>query len=360
MLYVSIRRFTVVCPFVFALVACDDDALPVADDGGELEFRTCPPSCTGGDWGNTSYAGEWSLANINTAFGVPATNWLDGDESSATLLGAQGMFQGVYSNASLVDVTADGELRLHFQVCSGTGCTLVPQGGTQVVGAKLHFLMGDCGTSDEYWVQVESYEATTINGKPGHAYVLTTNAPNASQPFPNEPLALCYGTSPSPYSPRSVFLPGVHLDPTSLTIDAATDGAIIACETGAAGKIVLGYGYHPTDLATPNRYTGALKMTTGDICGLGHSYTSPGRLISINDSLGINTWSSTLTVREGDYDHTGMICRGQAFRGPEGVQLADMVLQAPCLQEMPLCDSTLTQPGPSTSTFGVKVEGGVM
>jgi len=360
MLYSFIRRFIVACPFVFALVACDDDALSETDDSGEIRFRTCPPACTGGDWGNTSYAGEWSLANINTGFGVPATNWLDGDESSATLISAQAMFQGVYRNAGLVDVTADGELRLHFQVCFGSFCTLIPQGGAQVVGAQLNFVLGDGTTSDEYWVRVHSYEATTIHNKPGHAYVLTTNAPNFTPPFPDESRPLCYPTGPSGYSPRSVFLPGMQLDPNVLTIGGATNGAIIACETGADGKMVLGFGYHQTDLATSNRYTGALKMTTGDICGTGYAFTSPGRLISIKDSMGINSWSNTLTVREGDYDHTGMICRGQAFRGVDGVQLSTMLLQAPCLQEMPFCGSTLTPPGPKTATFGVKVEGGVM
>ncbi|MDC0721144.1 ADYC domain-containing protein [Nannocystis bainbridge] len=356
-----IRRFTIACPFLFTLAACDEDALAIGDDGDEIEFRTCPPACTGGDWGNTSYAGEWSLANINTGFGVPAANSLDGDASTATLTSAQGWFQNGYHTAGLVDVTADGELRLHYQVCFGNGCVLFPQTGAQVVGSKLYFQLGDGMETDTYWVRVHAYETRTIHNKTAHVYTLTTNAPNGTPQLPDESRPLCYANSAGENSARSVFLPGVQLDAELLTIDAATNGAIIACETGADGKIVLGFGYHPTDLATSNRYTGALKMTTGDICGTGHAYTSPGRLINIQDSLGINSWSSgSLTVREGDYDHTGMICRGTAFRGQDGVQLNQMLLQAPCLQEMPFCGSTLTSPGVKTATFGVKVEGGIM
>jgi hypothetical protein len=52
-----------------------------------------------------------------------------------------------------------------------------------------------------------------------------------------------------------------------------------------------------------------------------------------------------------------MVCRGQYFRGPNGVPLGQMLLPAPCLQEMPFCDATLTPPGVKSATFGVKVEG---
>src|SRR5690606_36302724 len=101
----------------------------------------------------------------------------------------------------------------------------------------------------------------------------------------------------------------------------------------------------------------ALKMTTGDICGTGYAYTTPGRWITIEDSLGVNDWTDPTLPREGDYDHTGMICRGQNFRGSSSVSLGSMLLQAPCLQEMPFCQGDeLSATTPDSAVFSVRVE----
>src|SRR5690606_33938613 len=128
------------------------------------------------------------------------------------------------------------------------------------------------------------------NGKQWHYYRLTTNAPNQTEVVGDNERYLCYN-NPYEATPYAVLLPGVQLDAEQLAFSEVSGGAVIACFTGADGKMVAGYGYHQTTLATAKRYTAALKMTTGDICGTGYAYTTPGRWITIEDSLGVNDWT---------------------------------------------------------------------
>lgn len=362
MTQLPLRLLFALCAASTLAVACDDaavagDEVAAADDaafgeGDDVDFRTCPvPPCPGGTDGNTSYAGEWALANFNTVPGVHATNWdQDGDTHTVALINAVIAHAGKLRSAT-VGVTSDGELRAVYKCDVVQECDYMLLTGAQVVGLRMNFGFYVANVLQaQYYVRIQDYASDVIHGKTRHIYTPFSNAPKGTE---IRDYALCNSNAEG-NSEKAVFIPGMELHPNQLEIAGRTNGAIIACETGADGKLVLKYDYHQSDFGIARRWTAGLKMTTGDICGTGESFTTPGRLIDIEDSLGLRDWSS-FTAREGDYDHTGMVCRGDYFRGPLGQDL-DLV-GADCLDSIPFCGSTLTTPAAGAVTFGVKVQG---
>lgn len=313
-------RFIFPVTLLLAASSCTDE--PFEDE--ETEFRGCPSTCGGGNFGNTNFVGVHSLANVSRIYGAVSSNSYTPDPlfpwfvqpSYNRILSTTCKLQGLVTTMGPWDADADGQLRFQYPGADPLNPTYLA--GTDVLGCVFHMQfdhVDDFAFPDN--VDVEIVQVTPVTRKdngPGFNYVFTTpnNEYNNKVQFQPGKFVTCskegeFGGF------RLVARPYLRLNWDAWAFWQDQDSVLFACESGADGHMIFQENVPVHTLVMPSRAQADLRMW-------GHWFngaprTIPGNRIDIRDQGGVD-YSDGWGI-EAKWGPLGAVCRGEFDRNFE-------------------------------------------